>query len=426
MKFFETSKYFSLKKSTYISLRWIAIVGQLLSIYLVYFFLEFDFNFLLSNLIVILGAVSNLYLVFIYKKTQLSERSALIFLIIDIFQLAGLIYLTGGIVNPFIIFLIIPSVFASSNLGFKTNLLLVIITSMIIIFLTFFSEELPAPLNEHFHVDDYYYYSIPIALLIALIFLNYFATLFGSESRLRKEALNKMEEVMAQEHEMLSLGGQAAAAAHSLGTPLSTIKIITQELLKQFKNNKEVIQDIELLESQVERCNQILRRLSLNPNQEDDFIDEDLSMKEYLKEIIFSFQETSSKNFILNLDQDSNSKKITKSIEIVYGLRNFIGNANKFSKSKVFITLKSDNEITEITVEDDGPGYPNDIISKIGEPYLKSIRKIEKNKIGLGLGLFIGKTLLEKNFASLQFRNSKTRGGAEVLIKWKNKDLFNI
>ena len=426
MKFFETSKYFSLKKSTYISLRWIAIVGQLLSIYLVYFFLEFDFNFLLSNLIVILGAVSNLYLVFIYKKTQLSERSALIFLIIDIFQLAGLIYLTGGIVNPFIIFLIIPSIFASSNLGFKTNLLLVITTSMIIIFLTFFSEELPAPLNEHFHVDDYYYYSIPIALIIALIFLNYFANLFGSESRLRKEALNKMEEVMAKEHEMLSLGGQAAAAAHSLGTPLSTIKIITQELLKQLKNNKDVIQDIELLESQVERCNQILKRLSLNPNQEDDFIDEDLSIKEYLKEIIFSFQETSSKDFILNLDQDSNSKKITKSIEIVYGLRNFIGNANKFSKSKVFITLKSDNEITEITVEDDGPGYPNDIISKIGEPYLKSIRKIEKNKIGLGLGLFIGKTLLEKNFASLQFRNSKTRGGAEVLIKWKNKDLFNI
>ena len=426
MKFFETSKYFSLKKSTYISLRWIAIIGQLLSIYIVYFFLDFDFNFILSNLIVILGAISNLYLIFIYKKTQLSERSALIFLIIDIFQLAGLIYLTGGIVNPFIIFLIIPSVFASSNLGFKTNLLLVITTSLIIIFLTFYSEDLPAPLNDHFHVDDYYYYSIPIALIIALIFLNYFAIIFGSESRLRKEALNKMEEVMAQEHEMLSLGGQAAAAAHSLGTPLSTIKIITQELLKQLQNNKEVIQDIELLDSQVERCNQILKRLSLNPNQEDDFIDEDLSMKEYLKEIIFSFQETSSKDFILNLDQDSNSKKITKSIEIVYGLRNFIGNANKFSKSKIFISLKSDNESTEIIVEDDGPGYPNDIISKIGEPYLRSFRKIEKNKIGLGLGLFIGKTLLEKNFASLEFRNSKTRGGAEVLIKWKNKDLFNI
>ena len=113
MEFFETSKFFSLKKSTYISLRWIAIIGQLLSIYIVYFFLEFNFDFFLSNLIVILGAISNLYLIFIYKKTQLSERSALIFLVIDILQLAGLIYLTGGIVNPFIIFLIIPSVFAS-------------------------------------------------------------------------------------------------------------------------------------------------------------------------------------------------------------------------------------------------------------------------------------------------------------------------
>ena len=178
-----------------------------------------------------------------------------------------------------------------------------------------------------------YFYSIPIALIIALVFLNYFAIIFGTESRLRKEALNKMEEVMAKEHEMLSLGGQAAAAAHSLGTPLSTIKIITQELKKQFKNKKDLIQDIELLSSQVERCNQILKRLSLNPNEEDDFIDEDLSIRDYLKEIILSFKETSNKNFIFNFDQDSNPKKITKSIEIVYGLRNFIGNANKFSKN---------------------------------------------------------------------------------------------
>ena len=426
MKFFETSKYFTLKKSTYITLRWIGIIGQLLSINIVYFYLNFDFNFILSNIIVFFGILSNLYLIIIYQKTQLSERSALLFLMIDIFQLAGLIYLTGGTVNPFIIFIIIPSVFASTNLGFRTNTLLVITTIFVIIFLTFNSKELPSPLNVHFHVDEYYYYSITIALIIALIFLNYFAIIFGSESRLRKEALNKMEEVMAKEHEMLSLGGQAAAAAHSLGTPLSTIKIISQELLKQLKNNKEVIQDIELLASQVERCNQILKRLSLNPNHEDDFIDEDLTMKDFLKEIIYSFQETSTKNFILNFDQDSNSKKITKSIEIVYGLRNFIGNANKFSMQKIFITLKSDNEFTEIIIEDDGPGYSYDIITKIGEPYLKSQKQNEKDKIGLGLGIFIGKTLLEKNFANLQFRNSKTRGGAEVIIKWKNKDLFNI
>ena len=286
--------------------------------------------------------------------------------------------------------------------------------------------DLPSPLNDHFHVSPYYYYSIPISLIIALIFLNYFAMTFGAQSRLRKEALSKMEEVMAKEHELLSLGGQAAAAAHSLGTPLSTIKIITQDLLKQFKGQKDVEKDIELLSSQVERCNEILKRLSLNPVEEDDFIDKDLSMRDYLSEIISSFKEISNKNFVLNYDQDSNVKKITKSIEIVYGLRNFIGNANKFSRNTIYINLKSDSEITEIVIEDDGDGYPRDVLPKIGEPYLRSNNSQEKSKTGLGLGLFIGKTLLEKNFASINCRNSKTRSGAEVIVKWNNQDLFNI
>ena len=426
MKFFETSKYYTLKKSTYIFLRWIGIIGQLISINVVYFYFDFTFDFILANLIVFIGILSNLFLIFIYPKTQLSDRSALIFLTIDIIQLGSLIYLTGGIVNPFVIFLLIPTVFSSSNLGLRTNLLLVIITISIIIFLTFYSQDLPEPLNLHFHISQYIYYSIPLSLIIALVFLNYFAIIFGSESRLRKEALNKMEEVMAKEHEMLSLGGQAAAAAHSLGTPLSTIKIISQELLKQLKDQKEVIQDIELLSSQVERCNQILKKLSLNPNEEDDFIDEDISMREYLIEIVSSFKETSNNQFIFNFDQDANSKKITKSIEIIYGLRNFIGNANKFCSEKVYIFLKSNNEITEIVIEDDGEGYPADILSKIGEPYLKTPNRKNKTKAGLGLGIFIGKTLLEKNFAIINCRNSKTRSGAEVVIKWKNKDLFKI
>ena len=426
MKFFETSKYYSLKKSTYISLRWIGIIGQLLSVNIVYFYFGFDFDFIISNLVILIGVLSNLHLIFIYQKTQLSDRSALIFLLIDIIQLAILIYLTGGVVNPFIIFLLIPSVFASSNLGLRTNLFLVLTTIITIIFLTFNSKELPSPLNDHFHISEYYFYSIPVALIIALVFLNYFAIIFGSESRLRKEALNKMEEVMAKEHEMLSLGGQAAAAAHSLGTPLSTIKIISQELSKQFRNNKDVIQDIDLLASQVERCNQILKRLTLNPIEEDEFIDEDLSIRDYLKEIILSFKETSDKEFIFNFDQDSNPKKITKSIEIVYGLRNFIGNANKFCRDKIFITLKSDSEYTEVIIEDDGEGYPSDILSKIGEPYLKAIGNYDKIRSGLGLGIFIGKNLLEKNFANINCRNSKTRSGAEVKIRWNNKDFIKI
>ena len=426
MKFFETSKHHSFKKSTYITLRWIGIIGQLIAVNFVYFVLDFKFDFITSNLVILVSIISNFYLIFIYKKTQLSDRSAFIFLVIDILQLAILLYLSGGIINPFVIFIIIPSVFSSSNLSFRTNTLLVLLTAFSIIFLTFYSTELPSPLGDQFHVSPYYYYSIPIALIIALVFLNYFAMTFGTQSRLRKEALTKMEEVMAKEHELLSLGGQAAAAAHSLGTPLSTIKIITQELLKQFEGNKDVEKDINLLSSQVERCNEILKKLTLNPDEEDEFIDVDITIRDYLNEILNSFKEISTKKFIFNFDQDSNSKKIVKSIEIVYGLRNFIGNANKFSDENIFINLKSDSEFTEISVEDDGPGYPKDILSKIGEPYLKSNNPQDKSKTGLGLGLFIGKTLLEKNFANVICRNSKTRSGAEVIIKWRNTDLFNI
>jgi two-component system sensor histidine kinase RegB len=426
MKFFETSKYHFFKKSTYISLRWIGIIGQLISVNFVYFFLNFDFNFIVCNLVILLGILSNLFLIFIYKKTQLSDRSAFIFLVIDILQLGALLFLTGGITNPFLIFLLVPSIFSSSNLSLRTNTLLVLLTVITIVFLTFYYHDLPLPIKSDLHNNYYYYYSIPTALVIALVFLNYLAMSFGTQSRLRREALAKMEEVMASEHELLSLGGQAAAAAHSLGTPLSTIKIIAHDLKKQFQDQHDVKKDIELLSSQVERCNEILKRLTLNPVEEDEFIDKDLSMKDYLSEIISSFKEISQKKFIFNYDQFSNQKKITKSIEIVYGLRNFIGNANKFSNETIHIILKSDSEITEITIEDDGNGYPKDVLSKIGEPYLRTKDPIDKPKAGLGLGLFIGKTLLEKNFASINCRNSKTRGGAEVIIKWNNKDLFNI
>ncbi|MDC0415832.1 ActS/PrrB/RegB family redox-sensitive histidine kinase [Candidatus Pelagibacter sp.] len=426
MKFFETSKYFSLKKSTYITLRWIGFFGQLLAIYTVYRILEFEFNFLLANLAILVGVFSNLFLIYVYKKTQLSEKSAFIFLIIDILQLTFLLYLTGGVANPFIIFLIIPSIFSSFNLGFRINLFIVVVTSISILSLTFFYQPLPNPLNLTNSINEYVYYSIPLALISALIFMNYFALSFEDQTRLRKEALSRMDEVMAKEHELLSLGGQAAAAAHSLGTPLSTIKLVAQELKKQFKDQKDVEKDIELLTSQVDRCNEILKKLSLNGNEEDDFIDEDLSVKDYLDEIITSFENLSDKNFVFNFDQNSNHQKIIKSIEIIYGLRNFIGNANKFAKKNIFLTLKSDSEFTEITIEDDGPGYPSDILPKIGEPYLKTLNSDQKSRAGLGLGIFIGKTLLEKNFANVNCRNSKTRSGAEVIIKWKNKDLFNI
>ena len=420
------SKIYSLNKSTYINLRWIGIIGQFLTINIVYLIFKFQFNIYLTNLIIFIGILTNLILVYFYQKNILSNRASFIFLLIDILQLSSLIYLTGGILNPFGIFLIIPSVFSSSNLDLKASLTLICLTILSILLLTFYHVELIYPDTNIILVNNFYYYAIPTSLIIALIFLNYFAATFGRESRLRKEALDKLEQVIAKEHELVSLGGQAAAAAHSLNTPLSTIKVISQDMYKQFKDQNDIKKDIELLVSQVERCGQILKKLSLNPSQEDDFINQELSISEYVTEIIKSFKEISDKEFVINLSQDSNSFKISKKIEIIYGIRNFVGNANKFAKNKIYVSVKSNNEFTEISIEDDGKGYPKDILGKIGEPYIKSSSDKNNKKTGLGLGIFIGKTLLERNKAKVICRNSKTRPGAEVIISWKNTFLKNI
>ena len=423
MSFFEDSKYHSLYKPTYVNLRWIAILGQLITVYVVYFYFNFKFNFFLSNIAILIGVFSNLYLFFFYKGTYLSNKLSFLILNLDIYQLGFLLFLTGRVSNPFVIFLILPCVFSSTNLDIKTNFLLVSQTTLLIVLLTFFHFDLPWPLSESFVVSDYYYYSIPFSLFVGLIFLNYFGLKFGAEARIRKEALNKMEEIMAKEHELLSLGGQAAAAAHSFGTPFSTIKIIAQDLLEQFKDDINVKKDLELLVSQIQRCNQILKKLTLDPITKDDFITRNITIETSIIEIIKSFEEISDKVFVFNFDKDAYQEKINNSIEIIYGLRNFIGNANKYSKKKVYITLVGDINFTKVLIEDDGKGLSKEILNKIGQPYLKDV---DEDKSGLGLGIFIGKTLLEKNYADLKFKNSKKYGGAKIEIVWKNSDLKKI
>ena len=229
---------------------------------------------------------------------------------------------------------------------------------------------------------------------------------------------------MARESELLSLGAQAAASAHSLGTPLSTILLTVSELKKEIGDNKKINKDLDLLVSQSKRCKEILEKLTLNPRIEDNFLNINLSLKDYVGEIVRSYEEISKKNFIINSKQYNNPIIINKSIEIIYGLRNFIGNANKFSKEKIEVFLKSDDKLTSIVIRDDGPGFPKDLIDRdrLGEPYIRTADQKNILKYGLGLGTFIGKTLLEKNLATINFNNSSDTGGAEVTIIWKNKD----
>ena len=427
MKFQETSNLFSLNKNTYTNLRWIAYLGQLCAILTVQFLLEFNFNYFYCIAIIFISILTILYVEFRIKENQLNNLQSTIFLFYDIAQLGILLYLTGGITNPFIVLIIIPSVFSSQYLNIYSSIILVFFTALVLILLTFFYYDLPHPEKLHFHAPDYYLYAVPLSIFIGLIFLVYFGLKFGNESRIRKKAYDKMQEIMAKENELLSLGGQAAAAAHSLGTPLSTILLTAKELQKEFSNDKKIVKDLELLVSQSKRCSEILKKLSLNPNIDDDFIESKVSINDYVDEIVRSFRQISGKKIIVNSDNYLKKINMQKSTEIVYGLRNFIGNANKFSNKKVEIFVSSNDVETNVVIIDDGPGFPKDLINKhkLGEPYIRTNDEKHISKYGLGLGTFIGKTLLEKNFADLSF-NNKIGGGAEVVIKWKNIDLKNI
>ena len=428
MEFFKTSNLYSLNKYTYVNLRWIAYFGQISAILIVQFLLEYTFNYFACISIIVFSIFLNLHLQFKIKDNQLNNFTSTIYLSYDIFQLGILLFFTGGIINPFIFLIIIPAVFSSQYLHFLSSIILVLFITIILIVLTFFYYDLPHSGELHFHAPDYYLYGIPISVMIGLIFLVYFGVKFGEESRIRKKAYDKIQELMAKENELLSLGGQAAAAAHSLGTPLSTILLTVKELQKEFGNNHKIRKDLDLLVSQSNRCREILKKLSLNPNIEDRFIDSNLSLNDYVNEIVRSYQEISNKEFVINLEHYKTLINTHKSAEIIYGLRNFIGNANKFSKKKIEIFLSSNKKATNITIRDDGPGFPKDLIDKhrLGEPYIRTADQGNISKFGLGLGTFIGKTLLEKNFANINFQNSPETGGAEVVIKWENNDLKKV
>ena len=418
---FSLEENLNLDKKTLVTLRYIAIFGQFIAINLVYNHLNLVFPIVESHIIIFIGLTTNLYLQFQFRSNQLKDFYASLFLIYDLIQLSALLYLTGGILNPFSFLLIIPAIVSSTFLSTRTTIILGIVTSILLFLLTYFYLPLPG-LEVEFAFSDFYKSGILVGVLIGLIFLSYFGIRFAGETKKRSEALNKLQQVIAKEYELESLGGQAAAAAHSLGTPLATISVVATELKKEIGDNKDYSKDIDLLISQTERCSQILKKISTKQIKEDRFISS-IKLEDLLDEIIHSFQETSSKNISLISDNDKNKINTQRSPEIIYGLRNFIGNAVKFSKSRVNVILKSDEKNIQIFINDDGPGFPEDIKPILGEPYIKSKSQEVNSNAGLGLGIFLGKTLLERQSANLFFSQDKKLKGASVAISWRANNI---
>ena len=428
MKFsevFTTKDNIQLDKKTLVILRWIALVGQYLTIGIVFFLFKFELPFFACSVVILIGVLTNFYLQFKFKKNQLNNFTSTFFLFYDLIQLSTLLYLTGGITNPFSILLIVPAIVASTFLTLRSTINLSITTIIILLILTIYNLPLPHYGELHFHIPDTYLYALPIAIVTTLIFLTYFGVRFGLESKKRTEALNKLELILAKEHELESIGLQAAAAAHSLGTPLSTITVVARELEKEIGSNPKYAKDVDLLLSQTKRCSDILKNLSKDKLKEDSFLS-DVKIEELLSEIVRSFTEISKKKLSLLSEKNKLNPQIQRTLEITYGLRNFIGNAVKYSNSSVDITLESDNKFTQVKVCDDGPGFSEDIINVLGEPYIRSKNQVISSKSGLGLGTFIGKTLLERMKASVKFERCPEKNGAMVTIKWITKDLLSI
>ncbi|MDC3233396.1 ActS/PrrB/RegB family redox-sensitive histidine kinase [Pelagibacteraceae bacterium] len=423
---FRLGENLNLDRKTLVFLRWIAIFGQIIAINLVFFILKLEFPITLAYIIIFAGLITNLFLQFGIKSIQLKDFYASIFLIYDLIQLSFLLYLTGGISNPFSILLIVPAIVSSTFLSVGTTTILGFLTISLLFFLTVFHYPLPGLSEYSFIFPKYYIVGLFIAIIIGLIFLSYFGVRFAGETKKRSEALNKLQQMISKEYELESLGGQAAAAAHSLGTPLATISVVATELKKEIGNNQNYSKDIDLLISQTRRCSEILKKISKKQIKEDQFFSF-VKIEDLLEEIIISFKETSSKKISLTSADDKNKINIKRSPEIIYGLRNFIGNAVKFSKSEVSIILESDEKTIEVIINDNGPGFPEDVKTVLGEPYIKSKSQEVSSNAGLGLGTFLGKTLLEKQHAILSFSKDRKLGGASVKISWNvNNFKFNV
>ncbi|MDC1148256.1 ActS/PrrB/RegB family redox-sensitive histidine kinase [Pelagibacteraceae bacterium] len=409
---------------TLINIRWIAIVGQFFTVSVVEYFLKFEFHYFGTLTLIFLSALVNVYLEINKSKfLTINNFYATLSIFYDLVQLILLLFMTGGLSNPFSILIIVPTTISVTYLSRGSSQFIVTCSIIFSTVIAFYHMPLPYPVNESLVLPKYYNIGLWLSLGIGIIFLGNYAYQLGRDNRVRSTALSRLEEELTKEKVVNSVGGMAAAAVHELATPLATISLVSKELQKQLKDNSDIKEDINLLIEQSERCSSILKDIAQR-KQKDEFI-ENISPKELINEIVFSLNNISNKEINvenLNLNQ---RMKMTKKTEISYALRNFIENSIKFAKNKINIEIDQSRKRTAITISDDGDGFNKDIIANLGQPYLHS-DNIKKNKKGMGLGVFISKSLLERCLAQVTFRNNKSLPGASVKIVWNNSQLENL
>jgi len=393
-----------------IKIRWIAIAGQLTTLFTIFFVFNFAIPLTACLFVVSLSILVNFYSYFIQRgNPTLTDKKTFLFLLFDISQLVGLLFLTGGVFNPFVVLILAPIIISASYLSALWTILLALYSILLILIINF--NYIPLNWEQNFIIPLIYNIGILIALIITIIFIAIYAYLFASSARKISSALSATELKLSNQKKTTEVAYLSAAAVHELSTPLNTIFLVLNDLLKEkvLVTNSVLIKDIELLKSQAERCKEILLRLSKNPQNLKDNFFEKIRIIDLVKLNFEKFND--NKKLILNNDDFNRESKIYFKDEVNYALGNIIQNAIIFSKHeiKIFLTIIK-NEFT-IKIEDDGDGFSRDVLDKLGEPY------ISKNKKGMGLGIFIAKNLIENMKGSIVFYNS-INTGAIVEIKF--------
>ena len=398
--------------SNLIKIRWIAIIGQFLTICLVHIFLKINILIFESLVVVFVSVLINGISYILQKKDNiLSEKQAFFFLLYDTSQLGVLLYLTGGIFNPFCILIIAPVIISATYLHGYWTIILSIFSIIIILIINNFS--VPIYLQSELIIPTIFRQGLIIALIITIIFIAVYTYLFANSARKLSEALSETKLQLSNQKNITEIGSLSAAAVHELSTPLNTIYLILNDFLKNKKllSDSDIINDVELLKSQTDRCKAILLRISKNQlNTENNFLH-----KTYVSDLIKrNFNKfNKNKKLKINIVALKEEPQISFSDELMYALGNLIQNSITYSESLVTVNLEFTKNNTIIKICDDGPGFPKDILDKLGEPYLS------KNKIGMGLGIFIAINLIKNLNGEIIFYNSKNNN-AIVEIKINN------
>lgn len=418
---------------TLVAIRWIAIAGQLATLCIVRFVLGFPLPLLAAGLAVAASAMLNLYLVSRFAATRkLSDREAAAQLGFDLLQLAFLLALTGGLTNPFSILILVPITISATVLSRRSTLMLLAGGLLLSMALALWHRPLPWHGGGELSLPETYLFGLWGGFAVAMVFLALYAERVSAEARRHALALAATKAALDREQKLAELGTLAAAAAHELGTPLGTITLAARELLKETPGDDPRREDVALISEQAGRCRHILERLSEQRIEEEEhpFFRQPLSA--LVAEAARPFERLSDVTIELRAEPRvpaaAREPVVRRQPEILHALNNFIENAVAFARSQVVITIDWAAQHIDITIRDDGPGFDPAVLRNLGEPYITGRRTqgdrggVKGGEGGLGLGVFIAKTLLERTGASVSFGNAR-EGGAVIRIHWPRERL---